>query len=1392
MAKVSLHQEWISLLEISGPFLSQKILREAFPQGLHGLDESSQRARLREHYAQWEAQKADPAIHTAWTRWVLAELLQTESYPELLVAGPALPETLRVRLPGSLEWVAPDLALLNPADFGGEQAKQPRFLIQICGPEQALNKPLRESLSGQSPLERMAELCRATGVPLGLVSNGEDWIGIHAPLGETSSLIQWQAALWVDEKITWRAFLNLLGLDRHLGAADLTLEMLFKRSMEDAFELTDQLGQQVREAVEILVHTFDRLDANQDLSLLQALPESEIYEAALTIMMRLVLMFCAEERGLLPMQNPLYRENYALATLGAELREAADQKSEDVLQYQTDAWSRLLATFRLVYAGSDHDLLKIPAYGGSLFDPDRFAFLEGRSPGSTWKDTPAEPLAVDNRTVLHLLESLQIVEFKAEGEKRRVSFRALDPEQIGYIYEGLLDHTAVRATEPILGLKGSRSKNQDHEPEIALSQLEKALAESEASLIALLQSQSKRSAAALAKDLHSPPEDTQKLKIACYNDDALLARVLPFAGLLREDSFKLPFVVNTGGVVVTEGLARASSGTHYTPRFLCEEVVQYTLEPLVYTGPAQGLPLEQWQLNSAQAILSLKICDLAMGSGAFLVQACRYLSEKLVAAWAAVGAKVQTLPYGLPSQGDPRETLLPEDPHQRLMLARRWVALHCLYGVDKNPMAVEMAKLSLWLITLAQDMPFGFLDHHLRSGDSLLGLTDLNQLKRFHLDPAQGKVFVTTGLQKLIRLKLKALLAQRAELSSEALSDWEKEVLQAECQREQAELKLYADLLVGASLAHKKGKALDEKLASLAYQIEQVGHDPVLSREQQLDRLQHQAQQLLGTEPASGQPRLPFHWVLEFPEVLVDLAELEQESEAIGGPLFETAAPAEPARLGFDGLVGNPPFLGGKKITGVSGTEYREFLVGYLGAGVKGNADLVAYFCLRAGVLLASGGNFGLVATNTLAQGDTREVGLDQLANTGTIFRADPSQKWPGTANLEVALVWWSKSIWQGVFLLKGKKVDCITSYLTESSQTPIGSGTPYRLLSNSDKSFIGSYVLGMGFIMEPEEALAWIEKNPQNKDVLFPYLNGQDLNTHPEQQPSRWVINFFDWPLDRESAPVGYGGPVAADYPEMLEIVERLVKPERTRLNEKGDFALRKPLPQKWWIYADKRPLLYKTISTLDRVLGRSRVSNTHSLAFLPTNIVASDATVIFTFSENTWFACLQSNFHDVWLLQNSSSMRTDVRYTPTDCFESFPFPPCLLSEAEGYPSHQARLASLESIGERYFIHRQGIMTRSQLGLTKTYNRFHNPDEHSPEIVELRKLHVEMDEAVAQAYGWGDLELGHGFHDTKQGLRYTVSNEARQELLDRLLALNHERYADEVAQGLHKKKGKK
>ena len=1372
------HARWLSLIEVSGPFLSMPVLLRVFPQGLEAHDPVVFRD-LRQAYEEWsEKGAARREIHREWVRFVLLEVL---GLPEKLLAeGQAIPTDFRLDLPEHRLTVRPDGALLVPEGRPG--AGRPCLLLRILEPGQGLDRPIRGERWVRSPQDRMLELLRATGVRLGLVTNGEQWMLIHVPADGTTTAASWYAAIWIEEPETLQAFRSLIGGRRFFGVPDEeTPEALFTASAAEQQEVTDQLGCQVRHAIEVLIQAIDRIDRDRQRKLLGDIAPQELYEAALTVMMRLVFLFCAEERRLLPLGNALYDGAYAVSTLRAQLREAADRSGEEVLERRSDAWCRLLATFRAIHGGIDHDLLDLPAHGGRLFDPDRYPFLEGRMGGS-WRDEPADPLPIHNRTVLHLLEALQVLQVKVPGgmaEARRVSFRALDVEQIGHIYEGLLDHQAARAEEPFLGLGGSR----DSETEVRLALLEELRSRSEDELVRFLKEQIGRSENALRSALGgvgasrkkgaavragnalslplaypAPPAVDDGLLRACDNDRALAARVAPFAALLRRDSTGDPVVIPAGGVFVTRGEDRRSTGTHYTPRSLTEPVVRYTLEPLVYHGPAEGLPPEQWKLRSAREILSLKVCDMAMGSGTLLVATCRYLAERLSEAWSEAGATRHRIqegkwiiaPDGTASKGAPEELIIPDDPEERLLLARRIVADSCLYGVDKSPMAVEMAKLSLWLVTLQKNRPFTFLDHALKPGDSLIGVS-LQELQNASL----GTTSQQTNL--MVWSEIDKATAARREL--EAVPDTtpehvaRKAWLHASAEKSLAKAILLGDLILLPALREgdiaKRQSLADDLLLLFSTVLDEEGWQALRDKADQL---------LRGLKP--------FHWHLEFPEV------------------FEGGT-------GFDAIVGNPPFIGGKRITGALGALYRDHLVEHLADGRRGSADLCAYFFLRAAGLLREGGGFGLLATNTIAQGDTREVGLDQLAAGGcAITRAVSSQKWPGEANLEVAEVWIRRGEWMGRWVLNGVEVSGITPMLTPASRVL---GNPYQLRANEDRSFIGSYVLGMGFVMEPEEAQALIDKDPRNQDVLYQYLNGEDLNSRPEQSASRWVINFHDWPRERGAqgswmatvdevvrkawlrsgiVPGDYPYPVAADYPECLAIVEQRAKPER--LAQSDRYA-----QQYWWRFSRTRPELRSAIAGMERVLVTTRVSAYRSFVLSGIGTVFSDRLAVVALSCYGAFAIANSTIHDGWAHRpGMTTHETRPTYNPEEAFETFPFPPSF--------------ESLEEIGVRYYDHRQSIMLARQEGLTKTYNRFHNPQERDPEIARLRDLHVEMDRAVAAAYGWTDLDLGHGFHQTKQGDRFTIREAARVEVLDRLLELNHQRYAEEVAAGLHDKKGGK
>lgn len=1325
------HAEWLSLVETSGPFLSMPVLLRVFPQALEARD-PAKASELREAYEDWLESGKKFSVHHAWVRHVIERLLGYT--PDYLAEGQAIPPGMEAIMSNFGETLRPDFVLKH-RDAG----EKPVLLIDQYPREQDLEKPVAGKLWKASPGTRMMELLHATNVPLGLVTNGEQWMVVYAPRGETTGFASWYADLWMQEPITLRAFHSLLHLGRFLGVAEPdTLAGLYAASSKDQQEVTDQLGYQVRQAVEMLVQAFDRIDAESGRKLLADVSEKTLYDSALTVMMRLVFLFSADERGLLLLGDPLYDQHYAVSTLSEILRERADQHGEEILEHRQDAWCRLLATFRAVHGGVEHEAMRLPPYGGTLFDPDRYPFLEGRPAESRWQTTPATPLAINNRVVLHLLEALQLLRVKVPGggptEARRLSFRALDIEQIGHVYEGLLDHTAKRAGETILGLTGS--KNSD--AEIPLSKLEEVAQKDTAAQVEFLHEETGRSKPTLKRLIEEPPpHDEHALLIACGQDSSLANRVKPFAGLLRGDSFAKLVVISEGSVYVTAGSDRRSTGTHYTPRSLTEPIVQHTLEPLVYVGPAEGQSKEQWLLKCPKDILALKVCDMAMGSGAFLVQTCRYLGERLVEAWenaekANPGQFIAT-PEGELSGGDPSERLIPADPAERLAIARRYVADRCLYGVDINPMAVEMAKLSLWLITLQRDRPFTFLDHALKCGDSLLGVSSVQQSENFSLRPGDRQVTFATA--NLFRYVEEASAKRRAleDLPSNDHTQIEtKTRLHAEADAATAKVKALADCLIAFELRGLDGSAYEDQRTEEAEKVQLlIKRDGDAS----LDSHPPTTNQLSAYARKRLNGRRTFHWPVEFPEVF--------------------------ARGGFDAFVGNPPFLGGKRISGVYGDDYRSFIVRAVANGAIGSADYSAYFYLRARACLGAG-CFGLIATNTIAQGDTKDVGLGQLLKDGTqIYRAVASQKWPGSASQDIAIVWATSASWSGPITLDGRGASAIGADLRELGSI---TGVAQRLQQNAKKAFQGSLVNGTGFILEADEALRLIETDKRNREVIQPYLIGDDINTSPMQQARRWIINFRDWSREK-----------ASSFEECFDIVTARVKPHRDPIVAKG----KQVHEYDYWKFWDKRLESYSRVNALKRAIVTSLAAKHVIFAFADTGVVFVHRLGVVIDDRAETLALLQSTFHSEWAWKYSATIGgAGIGYSLTDAFETFPFP--------------RDLAPLKSIAERYDELRRQIMLSRQEGLTKTYNRFHDRRDKSEEIARLRALHEELDQAVAAAYGWSDLDLGHGFHPTKQGERYTLSEPTRRTVLDRLLALNHQLYAEELKAGFHEKAGKK
>ena len=1324
------HTEWLELVPHSGPFVSMTALLRVFPQGLDRRDPDTARDLVRA-FQDWQFDTAAPGKQRAWVLNVFQNFLGWS--PDLLVEGQQMPPGLETNILEHGETLRPDLVLVGPS--GTPSAGKPHLLIQVLNPDQKSSKVLANKNWKASPETRMAELLRATNNPLGLITNGEEWTLVFAQRGETPGFAHWYSTLWIEEQITLRGFQSLLDQRRFFGVAENdTLLGMLVASLDDQAEVTTSLGNQVRDAVEVLIRAFDKIDQDSHGALLTGVAEKALYDASLTLMMRLVFLFSAEERGLLDLGKPLYDRNYAVSTLREQLQEIADQFGEEVLERRSDGWARLLAIFRAVHSGVKHQDLPIPEYQGSLFDPDRFPFLEGRPLNSKWESTTANPLPINNRVVLHLLTSLQMLRMKLPGggpaTLRRVSFRGLDIEQIGHVYEGLLDYTAARATEPLLGLIGSKDIPI---PFATLSDLESWRSQGDEVLIEKLSEITKRTPATLKRAIAQPATiNGPKLLIACHQDVTVFERAVRFASLIRNDSFEQPVVILPQGIHIAKGTDRRSTGTHYTPRSLTEPIVQHTLEPLVYIGPAEGLPKQEWKLRPPKEILNLKVCDMAMGSGAFLVQTCRYLAERLVESWenaeAAHPGEVLITPEGDFSKGSVHDRLIPNEPEERIAIARRLITDRCLYGVDINPMAVEMAKLSLWLITVQRDRPFTFLDHAFKCGDSLLGVTTIEQIANFSLRPGNWPVtFAMTELIGAVQFA-SVMRSNLAGLSSNDHAQIENKArLNAEVEAATEKVKLLADCLVAFELCNLEGEEYEAQRNKYAEDIEaELRNSP-------------QDFQRFTAELLNG--RRPFHWPLEFSEVFD------------GG--------------GFDAFIGNPPFLGGVRISEVLSVEYNKYLVERTD-GSNRKADLCCYFFRRAASLIRGGGYLGLIATNSITQGLNLRVALEYLCNMGfTIYIASSSLKWPGAGAVEVSVIHLRSGSWIGPRILDGQIESDISPSLTSQRTDPAK-----PLLQNVGKVYAGPFVYGDGFLLTVEESRSMISAAPENAEVILPYLIGQDINGNKTHAPSRYVISFEERTEEE-----------ARKYFLPFGRLKRDVFPIRNAMNPPArDMRVK----TQWWKFFHPRLTLIEALKRCDAVCARSQVSTHHAVAIVPSALIPSHFVIVFLGPVDLVFPIIQSGFHEEWVWSTASSLGgfNNTRYIQRDCFQTFPFP-------RNYFSEPVLFAAVVTAGRNYHEHRKQILLSREEGLTKMYNRFHDSADESSDIAQLRRLRIEMDQAVLDAYGWSGLDLDHGFHETKKSVRYTFNESARREVLNRLLALNHQRYADEVSAGLHEKKSK-
>lgn len=1326
--------DWLNLLEVSGPFLAVPVLREVFPQGLEELD-SLRAKRMRSAYEEWRdaVDGDDPdrdKLHAAWIDEVLLTALEADE--QLLKAGKDVPASV-VELPEHDTTIAPDLVFVDPTHGGAVLAP-----IHVFPPDTDLSASMKFGGLSCSSGDRMALHLRALNTPFGIVTNGERWMLVHAPTGQVATFASWYARIWGQEPATLRAFASLLGVRRFFAPKEDRLPALFERSLKHQDEVTDALGDQVRRAIEVLVQALDRADQDRNRELLRDVKPQELYEAGLTVMMRLVFLLAAEERGLLLLGEPRYDSFYAVSTLRMQLR----AESDEILERRRAAWSRLLAVFRAVFGGIDHPTLRLPAMGGSLFDPDRFPFLEGRLKGTSWRQDRAEPLPIDDRTVLLLLEAIQTL------KGRMLSYRGLDVEQIGHVYEGLLERTVARVEDVTLEFEaGAQAKDA----RVHLGELESARLDGQASVTSLLVERSKRSESAIKNALAADvePQQSARLLSACRGDVNLRDRLEPYVRLLRTDPWGYPLVHPKGAFVVVLGADRRETGTHYTPKSLTERIVEETLTPLVYDGPAKGASRTEWKLKTARQILDLKVCDPAMGSGAFLVQACRFLSARLVEAWALEEAAGHVVDLaGQVHEARTGVEIMPPGVEMRAESARRIVAERCLYGVDLNPLAVELAKLSLWLVTLSKGRPFGFLDHNLRCGDSLLGIDRLEQLTELSMTPnsqPQGRIFgknVREAVEKALSIRL-----QLRELPIRDIRDIEAmATLDRAARAKVAIAEGIADAFSGIVITTETVSSLESRLATLSVEADHAARgDDISFRSMEKRSVVDLSEGLLNGK--SGQP---FHWPLEFPEVFLR------------------------PNGGFDAIVGNPPFLGSRLWNGVYGTALRR-IVRAVVESVPGTIDLSVAFHRRVSALVRRSGTYGLLARDNIAEGSAVKVGLARIAALGDFYFTRKGMTWPGSASTVVAIVCFWKGSWAGPRDCDGVACDKIGPRLQPEFA---GEWRP-RPLALALFAFEGVHN-GKGQALVITEQHPWFDRlRSEHDSLLRPYITGDDITSSSLTRVERWALDLRDASLET----------IAKNWPKAYSFLVNVVQPTRTSEALKSY----KGLVERWWQFERHRAEQMRRIRQRTHFVAFAKAAKYPICVIAPTEWIYTNKVLLVEISRDDVHAVCLSSMFRTWLRSYSrrslGADKSTVTLSIGEALATFPLPANEVS-VRGVAAARSFQETLVSWSQR-----------NNRGMTDAMNAVHSSEVADTQIVEMRELLVRIDCEVAGAYGWTGLNLAHGFHEEvdPEGatiIRYGLAASETEQLLAALIALNRSQYEASslgtrtASRGNHAKRG--
>ena len=797
---------------------------------------------------------------------------------------------------------------------------------------------------------------------------------------------------------------------------------------------------------------------------------------------------------------------------------------------------------------------------------------------------------------------------------------------------------------------------------------------------------------------------------------------------------------------------RSKSGSHYTPEELVQPLIKHSLQYIIEE--------RKDKLDAEMQLLDIKVCDVACGSGHILLSSARKIALEL--------ACIRET-----SASNSKEKVEQPSP-MYLRQAMRDVIRNCIYGVDKNPLAVELCKVALWLEAHNPNEPLNFLDHHIKCGDAIVGLAHREELENgiaeeaFKTLPGDDKDIASTyakqnKLERKERVTKELQIRADFEASTtanvqEAMEEYKSFNELSENTPEEIEVKqrAYKKFLDGKGFTFLKTMA-DSQLAQFFIPKTTANKDKLITDNEYRQILAGQkgwqGQKTAMATTVAHEKRI-FHWFLEFPEVF--------------------------QQNGFDCIIGNPPFIAARDLKRTIGESNQHLVKSYFVPNYN-KSDIAAFFFVRNYSIINDCGFAALISTNTISQGDTRKTSLEVIVDLGgKINFAQKSIKWPGKANTTVSLISFNKNWFKQEAILNGKKVKFISPNL-EGSDEPSFKCLP--LLENKNISSIGSQLTGEGFKISEKDALKLINENEINSKFIFPFITGDDINSDCRLKPKVWVIDFMN--LDLESC---------KHFPQLLNIVESKVKPER----EKGNDERGKKI---WWQHLRNRFDFYKKIRVKPFTLINAVVSKYPLLIRHSPHTVFSNKNTIFDITGIQEIVLYSTIYHE-WVYKQSTTMgASTINFGTIECFETFAFP---------LKPKINLIEKILNIGESYHECRKSLMILLQTGLTSTYNLFHaqfltsgdiekasKQDEATSQkayydIIKLRELHKQMDEAVLDAYGWSDMRLRHDFYEVdylpeNDRVRYTIHPDARKELLKRLLELNHTIYEEEIKQGLHK-----